>query len=118
MRSTVYAPARQPSRAEVVMEVRLSPRSERLAIPIAIMYRISGDDHWIHSRVLNISESGVLFGPTALTPGTTVEVLLSPPRDIGTLASGKQVCAAEVVRTTAAGEAAIRMVECRFLLGS
>jgi hypothetical protein len=47
-----------------------------------------------------------------------VEVLLSPPRDIGTLAACKQVCAAEVVRTTEAGEAAIRLEECRFLLGS
>ena len=100
------------------MAVSLNPRSERLAIPIAIMYRIAGDDHWIHSRVLNISESGILFGPTALNPGTPVEVLLSPPRDIGTLASGKQVCAAEVVRTTEAGAAAIKLEECRFLLGS
>ena len=100
------------------MDITFNPRSERLAIPIAIMYRISGDEHWIHSRVLNISESGVLFGPTALNPGTTVEVLLSPPRDIGTLAAGKQVCAAEVVRTTAAGEAAVRLEACRFLLDS
>ena len=50
-------------------------RSERLAVLIPITYRIPGDDHWINSRVLNISESGVLFGPTTLSPGTPVEVM-------------------------------------------
>ena len=93
-------------------------RSERLAVPIPITYRIPGDDHWINSRVLNISESGVLFGPTTLRPGTPVEVMFSAPQNIGTLGSGKQVCAAEVVRTTDAGDAAVRFEECRFLLDS
>jgi|SRR5580765_3309887 hypothetical protein len=100
------------------MDITLNPRSERLTIALPIMYRIPGDDHWIHSKVVNISESGMLFGPTALHPGTPVEVLLSPPRDIGTLAAGKQLCAAKVVRTTEFGAAAIRFEECRFLLGS
>jgi hypothetical protein len=93
-------------------------RSERLAVPIPITYRIPGDDHWINSRVLNISESGVLFGPTTLSPGTPVEVMFSAPQNIGTLGSGKQVCAAEVVRTTDTGAAAVRFEECRFLLDS
>jgi len=99
----------------MVMPIR---RSERLAVPIPITYRIPGDDHWINSRVLNISESGVLFGPTTLSPGTPVEVMFSAPQNIGTLGSGKQVCAAEVVRTTDAGDAAVRFEECRFLLDS
>jgi hypothetical protein len=93
-------------------------RSERLAVPIPITYRIPGDDHWINSRVHNISESGVLFGPTTLSPGTPVEVMFSAPLNIGTLGSGKQVCAAEVVRTTDTGDAAVRFEECRFLLDS
>ena len=92
------------------------PRSERLAIPIWLTYRIPGDDRWINSRVLNISDSGVLFGPTALRPGTAVEVMFSTPTDIGRLGSGRQVCAAEVVRTTDAGEAAVRFEECWFML--
>jgi PilZ domain len=100
------------------MVVTLIPRSERLALPIPITYRIPGDDHWINSRVLNISDSGVLFGPTALNPGTPVEVIFLAPRNIGTLGSGKQMCAAEVVRTTDSGDAAVRFEECRFLLDS
>jgi hypothetical protein len=93
-------------------------RSERLVVPIRLTYRIPGEDRWINSRVLNISDSGVLFGPTTLRPGTAVEVMFSTPTDIGTLGSGRQVCAAEVVRTTATGDAAVRFEECRFLLDS
>jgi hypothetical protein len=43
-------------------------------------------------------------------------VLLSPPMQVGSLATGKQVCAAEVVRATDVGGAAVRFEECRFLL--
>jgi len=87
-------------------------------MPIRLTYRVPGDDHWMNSRVLNISESGVLFGPTTLSPGTAVEVMFSTPTDVGKLGSGRQVCVAEVVRTTATGEAAVRFEECRFLLDS
>ena len=94
----------------------LVSRSERLALPIPITYRIAGDDHWIHSRVLNISDSGVLFGPTGVGLGTPLAVIFAAPVNIGTMASGKLVCAAEVVRTTEEGAAAARFDECRFLL--
>jgi hypothetical protein len=93
-------------------------RSERLVVPIPITYRIPGDDHWIKSRVLNISESGALFGPTTLSAGTPIEVMFSTPQDIGKLGSGRQVCLAEVVRTTESGDAAVRFEECRFVLDS
>ena len=100
------------------MVMTLIPRSDRLALPIPITYRIPGDDHWINSRILNISESGALFGPTGLDRGAPVEVMFSAPRDIGMLGSGRQICVAEVVRTTDAGDAAVRFEECRFLLES
>ena len=96
----------------------LVERSERLALPISITYRIAGDDHWIHSRVMNISDSGVLFGPTIVGLGTALEVIFAAPVNIGALASGKLVCAAEVVRTTEWGAAAAKFEECRFLLDS
>jgi hypothetical protein len=91
-------------------------RSARVALPIQITYRLVDDDHWISSRVVNISESGMLFGPTALAPGTPVEVLFSMPMDVGMLASGKQICVAEVVRTTETGAAAVKFEECRYIL--
>ena len=62
----------------------------------------------IASRVVNLSESGALFGPTELTPGTSVEVILSPPMQVGSLPTGKQVCSAEVVRATEVGAVAAR----------
>lgn len=92
------------------------PRADRVALPMPIMYRRTGEEDWFPSRVLNISESGVLFGPTELEPGVSVELILSPPIQVGSLAPGKQVCAAEVIRATDVGAVAVRLAECRFLL--
>ena len=94
----------------------ITPRAARVSIPMLIMYRRAGDEDWLSGKVVNLSESGVLFGPTELKPGTSVEVLLSPPIQVGTLAIGKQVCAAEVVRASDVGVTAVRFDECRFLL--
>jgi hypothetical protein len=96
----------------------IRPRAERVQIKIPVMYHQPGDDHWFHARIVNLSESGVLFEPSELPPGTNIEVMLSPPIQIGDLAPGKQVCAAEVVRTTEQGGVAVRFDECRFLLES
>jgi hypothetical protein len=93
-------------------------RARRIALPISIMYRRAGEEDWHPSKVVNLSESGVLFGPTELTPGTAVEVILSPPMQVGSLPTGKQVCSAEVVRATEVGSVAARFQECRFLLES
>jgi hypothetical protein len=92
------------------------PRASRVSLPIPIMFRRSGEEDWLPGRVMNLSESGVLFAPAELRPGTMVEVLLSTPVQVGSFATGKQVCAAEVVRATEAGAAAVRFDECRFLL--
>jgi hypothetical protein len=92
------------------------PRADRVSLRIPILYRRMGEADWFPSRVFNISESGVLFGPTELQPGASVEVLLSPPLQVGSLAPGKQVCAADVMRATEYGAVAVRLAECRFLL--
>jgi|SRR6516225_2778422 hypothetical protein len=94
----------------------ITPRAARVPMPIPILFRRAGEEDWLASKVVNLSESGVLFGPTELRPGTIVEVLLSPTVQVGCLATGKQVCAAEVVRATEVGATAVRFEECRFLL--
>jgi len=94
------------------------PRAKRMSLPISVMYRHPQDDFWFSSQAVNVSESGILFGPADLTSGTWVEVMLSPPVPVGTLATGPQVCAGEVVRTTEAGAAAVRFQESWFLLDS
>lgn len=92
------------------------PRATRLPLQIPIAYRTAEHEEWFQSRMLNISESGVLFEPTSLQPGTTVEVMFSSPVQIGSIASGQLVCVGEVVRTSETGAAAARFDACRFLL--
>jgi hypothetical protein len=82
------------------------------------MYRRAGEDTWFQSTVVNLSESGLLFGPTELQPGAKLEIILSPPIQTGSTVTGKQVCVAEVVRATDAGATAARFEACRFLLES
>jgi len=91
-------------------------RANRVDLPVPIMYRRANDDHWFQATVVNLSESGVLFGPAALEPGAKVELILSPPVSVGTFGSGKQFCTGEVVRATEADAVAARFDECRFLL--
>lgn len=94
----------------------LPPRAERVRLQIPITYRAQGDEDWFQSRVVNLSESGVLFGPTELRPGTVLEVIFASPIQVGVMAPGKLVCVCEVVRTTEVGGAAVRFDECRFPL--
>ena len=92
------------------------PRADRLRLDISVAYRVQGDEEWFQSRVMNVSESGVLFGPTELRPGAAVEVIISSPVPVGSRASGPHVCTGKVVRATELGAAAARFEACRFLL--
>ena len=97
------------------MNMTILRRSERIAFPIPIQYRRPGDADWCSSTVVNLSDSGVLFGPTELEPGTFVELALSPPIRAGWLVPGKQVRAGEVVRVDGRS-VAVRLGECRISL--
>src|SRR3954466_891683 len=68
---------------EDVMFTHDLPRAERVALGIPILYQRPGDGQWFQARVINLSESGVLFEPSELQPGTAVEVILSLPIQIG-----------------------------------
>jgi hypothetical protein len=96
--------------------IGLTPRADRIPLSIPIAYRRVGDDHWFQSRSMNLSESGILFGPTELQPGAAVEVMMAPPIDIGSRTRGRQVCAGQVVRSTHVGAVAVRVRSCRFML--
>jgi hypothetical protein len=96
--------------------IALTPRATRVALSIPIAYRRVGDDHWFQSKVVNLSESGILFGPTELQPGTSIEVVVSPPMHVGSLSRGKQLCGGHVVRSTHVGAVAVRVNTCRFML--
>jgi hypothetical protein len=85
------------------------PRADRLRLAIPITYREPGDEEWFVSHVVNVSESGVLFGPTGLRPGVAVEVIITPPVQLGTRVAGPHKCGGTVVRTTETGAAAARL---------
>lgn len=97
------------------MLLTIVPRADRVALRIPIAYRTGADEEWFQSRVLNISESGVLFGPTGLAQGATVEMMFAAPKQIGSLPAGTVIYAGEVVRTDEAGAAAARFDRRRFL---
>jgi PilZ domain-containing protein len=92
------------------------PRADRVLIPISLTYRVAGDDHWLHGRVANLSESGVLFGPSELQPGVRLELIISSPIPVRTMAPGRMVCMARVVRTTEAGATGALFETCRFVV--
>ena len=94
------------------------PRADRVPLPISLTYRRTGDDHWMQSRVANMSESGVLFGPTSLQPGARVELIITSPIALGSLTPGKVVCVANVVRTNEVGATGAQFERCRFLVES
>lgn len=96
--------------------MNLVPRADRFQLRLPITYRAQGDEEWLLSRVVNLSESGVLFGPTGLSPGTAVEVIISPPVPVGARAPGPHVCAGTVVRTTEMGDVAAQFETWRVLM--
>ena len=96
----------------------LVPRAERLVLRIPIAYRAPGDDEWFQSRTLNISESGVLFGPTGLQPGALIEVMFSVPPSIGSIPTGTLICVGQVVRIDEADTAGARFQTRRYMFDS
>ena len=91
-------------------------RADRFRVQGPISYRAQGDEEWLLSRVVNLSESGILFGPTELRPGEDVEVIISSSLPVGSRAPGTHVCAGKVVRTTEIGTVAVRFETWRALL--
>src|SRR5205814_10548349 len=81
-------------------------RAERMRVGIAVRYRVAGHEHWLDSRILDISDSGVLFGPAIASPdpGTPVEVMFSSPIPIGSMAPGHMMCAGAIIRRTGQGQ--------------
>ena len=96
----------------------LVERAERMRVWTPIRYRVVGHEHWLDSRVLNISDSGVLFGPAVFSPdpGTRVEVMFSSPVAIGAMAPGHMMCGGEIIRKNEQGQVGARFAQCRFVL--
>ena len=93
-------------------------RAERMRVGIPVRYRVAGHEHWLDSRILDISDSGVLFGPAIVSPepGTRIEVMFSSPIPIGSMAPGSMMCAGEVIRRNEQGQVGAQFAQCRFVL--
>jgi hypothetical protein len=77
----------------------LVPRAERAVLRMPMVYRVRGGDEWFQSRIVNISESGILFGPTGLRPGAIVEMMFVRPPQFQSMPSGMVTCKGQIVRT-------------------
>jgi hypothetical protein len=95
---------------------RVTPRADRVSLGITLTYRVAGDDHWLLSRITNMSETGILFGPTNLKRGAKVELIIASPIPVASAAAGRVVCLATIARTTEAGAAAAQFDTCRFVV--
>jgi len=96
--------------------MNMQQRANRVATSIPVRYRQPGEESWVESRALNVSETGILFAPATLSSGTPVEVLLSPSERVGPVTTGPQIYAGEVVRITDGGAAAVRFNDSWFVL--
>jgi len=79
------------------------PRAERYVIPIAILYRRSGELDWKPGLTENISRSGVLFrAERPLEPNTPLEMMLDLPLVVAAPVSGTVLRRGRVVRAVPA----------------
>ena len=64
------------------------PRASRIELQIPVRYRVTNGQDWLQTNVVNMSESGILFGPTSLHEGTEIEMIVSIPKSIRDLPAG------------------------------
>ena len=75
-------------------------RSARFAVAVPGRYRLPPREGWRDVRVVNLSDSGILFrAGEPLAPGTLFEMVIETPFQIGNLAPGKFRCLARISRT-------------------
>jgi hypothetical protein len=80
-----------------------------------VRYRVAGESAWWTTQVVNVSESGILFGPARVLSGTHIELLFRCPVTIGSLIPGQHVCLGRTVRVTQ-DTVAVEFEVCRHLL--
>jgi len=94
------------------------PRADRVTLSLPISYRLTGDDEWFQTRLLNLSTSGLMFGPTTLTPGAQVDLLFALPFPLETEPPGTIISLAHVIHATATGTVGARFEKRRYLVES
>jgi hypothetical protein len=95
-----------------------TPRAQRLLLSVPVSYRHPASEDWLSGRIRNISESGVMFGPAELSVGDTIEMIVSTPIRIQSIAPGRLFFSARVVRVGSDSSVAAHFDDCRYLLES
>ena len=93
----------------------MSPRAERVSLTTPVRYRVAGESAWWTTQVVNVSESGILFGPASVSSGSQIELLFRCHVTIGSLIPGQHVCLGRAVRV-AQDKVAAEFEVCRHLL--
>ena len=76
------------------------PRAARFALAMPGRYRLPRGGDWHEVRVVNLSDSGILFRADEPLPlGTLFEMVVETPFQIGNLAPGRFRCLAKISRT-------------------
>ena len=93
----------------------MSPRAQRVSMTMPVRYRVAGESAWWTTQIVNVSESGILFGPASLSSGTRIELLFRCHVTIGSLIPGQHVCLGRAVRVTQ-DTVAVEFEVCRHVL--
>ena len=94
------------------------PRADRVSVSVPISYRLTGDEEWFQTRLLNLSDSGLMFGPATLEPGARIEVLFALPFPTETSEPGRIIGSARVIHATVTGTIGARFDKRRYLIES
>jgi hypothetical protein len=86
-----------------------------MSVTMPVRYRVAGESAWWTTQVVNVSESGILFGPASISSGTQIELLFRCHVSIGSLIPGQHVCLGRAVRVTQ-DRVAVEFAVCRHLL--
>jgi hypothetical protein len=93
----------------------MTRRAERVSVTMPVRYRVAGESAWWTTTVVNVSESGILFGPASVSSGTQIELLFRCHVTIGSLIPGQHMCLGRAVRV-AQDTVAVEFAVCRHLL--
>lgn len=79
------------------------PRARRLKVNLPLKYRPTGTEEWLEGKVLNISQTGLLFEATQeLRYDADVELVLNMPEEITGQLNSRVLCQGYIVRANSA----------------
>src|SRR5271170_1153008 len=86
-------------RRSVQKQPTWTPRARRLRLNLPVRYRGKNLSTWYEGKILNISQSGVMFhGPQQLPANALVELIFEMPEEISGQKNSNVLCQGRVIR--------------------